>query len=65
MPEMSDEFWRHRKSFAAKRARDEQKRRALAQFGKGIPPPTPEDPEPTREPRPLEGEPVDAIAEVA
>jgi len=40
-----------RAAFAAKRKRDLDKQRALAQFGDGKPvPPTDEDPEPTKMP---------------
>jgi hypothetical protein len=60
-----DEFWEHRKRFAKKRALDEQKRRALAQFGHGDKPPTPEDPRPTRMTKPVENIVTDAIAKTA
>jgi len=60
------EFWEHRKRFARKRALDEQKARALAQFGNGKKPtPTPEDPRPTREPKPVENIRTEAISKVA
>jgi len=49
--------------FAEKRKQDEQKKRALAQFGHGDKPPTPEDPEPTRMTAPIEECVVEAVAE--
>jgi hypothetical protein len=57
-----DEFWEHRKRFAHKRALDDQKKRALAQFGKGDKPPTPEDPRPNRMTKPVENIVTEAIS---
>ena len=57
-----DEFWKHRERFARKRALDEQKKRAKAQFGNGDRPPTPEDPRPNRMPKPVEEIKTEAVS---
>lgn len=60
-----EEFWEHRKRFAKKRALDEQKKRALAQFSNDrVPPPSPDDPRPTRMAKPDDTVTTEVVAKV-